>query len=133
VFENRVLKRIIGHKRNEVTGGWREMHNEKLHELHSSPNITSVIKSKRMRWAGYVTCMGETGDAYKTFVRNHEVKISLGRSKCKWEDNIRVRIKEIVCNHVERIHLAQDRDQWWALVNTVMNLQVPYKAENLIR
>jgi hypothetical protein len=58
VFENRVLRRIFGPKRDEVTGDWRELHNEELHNLYSSPNIISVIKSRRMRWAGYVARMG---------------------------------------------------------------------------
>jgi hypothetical protein len=57
VFENRVLRRIFGPKRVEVTGGWRKLHNEELHNLYSSPNIITMIKSRRMRWAGHVACM----------------------------------------------------------------------------
>jgi hypothetical protein len=58
VFENRVLKRIFGPKRDEVTEGWRKLHNEELHNLYSSPNIITIIKPRRMRWPGYVACMG---------------------------------------------------------------------------
>ena len=59
VFENMVLSRIFGSKRNEVTGEWRRLHNEEINDLYSSPNIVRVIKSRRMRWAGHVACMGE--------------------------------------------------------------------------
>jgi hypothetical protein len=58
VFENRVLRRIFGPKRDEVTGGWRKLHNEELHGLYSSPSIVRVIKARRMRWAGHVARMG---------------------------------------------------------------------------
>jgi hypothetical protein len=58
VFENRVLRRILGHKRDEATGEWRRLHNEELNDLYSSTSIIRVIKSRRMRWAGYVACMG---------------------------------------------------------------------------
>jgi hypothetical protein len=64
VFENRMLWRIIGHKRDEVTGGWRKLHNEELHGLYSSPSIVRVIKARRMRWAGHVARMGEVRGAY---------------------------------------------------------------------
>ena len=67
VFENRVVRRIFGPKRNEVTGEWRKLHNEELNNLYSSPNIIWVIKSKRMPWAGHVTCMGGRGEVYKGF------------------------------------------------------------------
>jgi hypothetical protein len=61
VFENRVLKRIFGSKRDEVTGGWRKLHNEELHNLYSPPSIIRMIKSRRMRWAGHVAQMGRSG------------------------------------------------------------------------
>jgi hypothetical protein len=65
VFENRVLRKIFGQKRDEATGDWRKLHNEELHNLYSSPNIIRIIKSKRMRWAGHVARMGETSNAYR--------------------------------------------------------------------
>jgi hypothetical protein len=72
VFENRVLRRIFGPKRDDVTGGWRKLHNEELHNLYSSPNIIRMIKSKRMRWAGHVARMGETRNVYRILVGKPE-------------------------------------------------------------
>jgi len=83
VFENRVL-RIFGHKREEVVGGWRRLHNEELHNLYT----TRVIKSRRMRWTGHVSCMGEMRNAYKILVGKPERKTSLERPRCGWEANI---------------------------------------------
>jgi hypothetical protein len=79
VFENRVLRRIFGPKRDEVTGGWGKLHNEELHNLYSSPSIIRMIKSRRMRWAGQVTRMGETRNAYSILVRKPKGKRPLGR------------------------------------------------------
>jgi hypothetical protein len=116
---------ILGPKRDEVTGEWRKMHNEELHILYSSPNIIRQIKSRRMRWAGHVACMGEKRNVYKVLMGKPEGKRPLGRLSRRWEDGIRVDLREIGWGGgVERIQLAQDRDQWRALVNTVMNLQV---------
>jgi hypothetical protein len=72
VFENRVLRRIFGPKRDEVTGEWRRLHNEELNDLYSSPNIIRVIKSRRMRWAEHVACMGEKRGAYRSLVGRPE-------------------------------------------------------------
>jgi hypothetical protein len=79
VFENRVLRRIFGPKRDEVTGGWRKLHNEELHGLYSSSSIIRVIKSRRMRWAGHVAHMGEVRGAYKILVGRPEGRRPLGR------------------------------------------------------
>jgi hypothetical protein len=125
VFENRVLRRIFGPKRDEVTGGWRKLHDEELHGLFSSPSIVRVIKSRRMRWAGHVACMVEVRNAYSILVGKPEGRRPLGRPRHKWEDNIGMDLREIGFGDVDWIHLAQDRDKWRALVNTVMNLQVP--------
>ena len=65
VFENRVLRRIFGPKRDGVTAEWRKLHNEKLNDLYSSPNIVRVIKSRRMRWAWHVARMGERIGVYR--------------------------------------------------------------------
>jgi hypothetical protein len=69
VFENKVLRRILGPKRDEVAGGWRKLHNEKLNELYNSPNIIRMIKSRRMRWAGHIARMGENRNAYRLLER----------------------------------------------------------------
>jgi hypothetical protein len=74
VYENRVLRRIYGLKRDEETGDLRKLHNEELHNLYSSPNIIRMIQSKRMRWAGHVTRMGETRNAYRILVGAPEAK-----------------------------------------------------------
>jgi hypothetical protein len=72
---NRVLRRIFGPKRNEVTGEWRKLHNEDLRDLYSSPSIIRIIKSRRMRWAGHVAGMGEKKNAYRLLVGKPEGKI----------------------------------------------------------
>jgi hypothetical protein len=74
VFENRGLRRIFGPKKDEVTGEWRKVHNEELNDLYSLPNIIRVIKSRRMRWAGHVTRMGERSALYRVLVRKPEGK-----------------------------------------------------------
>jgi hypothetical protein len=85
VFENRVLRRIFGPKRDEVTGEWRKLHNEELNDLHCSPNTVRVIKSKRMRWAGHVARMRTTGE-YRVLVRKSEGKRPLVRLRRRWEE-----------------------------------------------
>jgi hypothetical protein len=124
VFENRVLGRIYGPKRDEVTG-WRKLHEEELHGLYSSPSIIRVVKTRRMRWAGHVVCVREVRDAYNILVGKPEGRRPLGRPRRRWEDNIKVDLREIAFGDVDWIHWAQDRDKWRALVNTVMNLRVP--------
>jgi len=97
VFENRVLSRIFGPKRDEVTGEWRKLHNEELNDLYSTPIIVQVIKSRRMRWAGHVACMGERRCVYRVLVGKPEGKRPLGRPKCRWEDNIKMDLQEVGC------------------------------------
>jgi hypothetical protein len=89
VFENRVLRRIFGSNRDEVTGEWRRLHNEELYDLHSSPNIIRVNKSRRMRWAGYVAYKAERRGAYRILVGRPEGRRPLGRPRSRWEDNIK--------------------------------------------
>jgi hypothetical protein len=125
VFENRVLRRIFGPKRDEVMRGWRKLHNEELHGLYSSPSIVRVIKARRMRWVGHVACMGEVRGAYKILVGRPEGRRPLGRPRRRWEDNIKMNLREVGFGDVDWIDLAQDKDRWRALVNTVMNLRVP--------
>jgi hypothetical protein len=124
-FENRVLRRIFVPKRDGVTGGWRKLHNEELHNLYSSPSIIRIIKSRRMRWAGHVTRMGEKRNVYMLLVGKPEGKRPLGRPRCRWIDNIKVDLLEIGLNVVDWIGLAQDRYRWRAVVSSVMNLRVP--------
>jgi hypothetical protein len=92
VFENRVLRRIFGPKRDEVTGDWRKLHNEELHKLYSSPNIIRMIKSRRMRWAGYVARMGEKRNLYRILVGKSEGKRPVGRPRCRWVDNTKINL-----------------------------------------
>jgi len=82
VFENMVLRRIIGPRRDKVMGEWRRLHNEVLNDLYSSPNIVQVIKLRRIRWAGYVARMGEEMGVYKVLVRKPEGKSPMGRPRC---------------------------------------------------
>jgi hypothetical protein len=125
VFENRVLRRIFGPKRDEVTGGWGKLHNEELNGLYSSPSIVRVIKARRMRWTGHVPRMGEVRGAYNILIRRPEGRRPLGRPRRRWEDNIKMDLRQIRFWDVDWIHWAQDRDRWRALVNMVMNLRVP--------
>jgi hypothetical protein len=125
VFENRVLSRIFGPKRGEVTGEWRKLHNEELNDLYCSPTIVRVIKSRRMRWVGHVARVGEGRGVYRVLVGKSERKRPLGRPRYRWEDNIKADIQEVGCGGMDWIEMAQDRERWRALVNAVMNLWVP--------
>jgi hypothetical protein len=125
VFENKVLRRIFGPKRDEVTGEWRRLHNKDLYVLYSSPNIIWVIKSRILRWAGHVARMEERKGAYRALVVKPEGRRPLGRTRLRWEDNIKMDLQEVGWGGVDWIDLAQDRNRWRALVYTVMNLRVP--------
>jgi hypothetical protein len=95
VFENRMLRRIFGPKRDEVTGEWRRLHSEELNDLYSSPNIIQVIKSRRMSWAGHVAHKGEERGAYWILVGRPEGRRPLGRARRRWEDNIKTNLQEV--------------------------------------
>jgi hypothetical protein len=112
-FENRVLRRIFGPKRDEVTGEWRKMHNEELHNLYTSLDI-SQVKSMRMRWAGHVARMGEQRKVYRVLVGKPQGKSPLGRPRRIWEDGIRMDLRS--AGGVEWIQLAQDRGRWRAVL-----------------
>jgi hypothetical protein len=124
VFENRVLRRIFGPKRDEMTGEWRKLHNEELHNLYTSPDIIRQVKSRRMRWAGPMARMGEDRKVHKVWVGKPEGKRPLGRPRRRWEDGNRMDLREIGLGGVSWIKLAQDRDRWRAVVSAVMNLRV---------
>jgi hypothetical protein len=124
VFENRMLRKIFGPKREEDVS-WRKLHNDELHSLYSLPNIFRVIKSRRMRWAGHVACIWEGRGIYRVLVGRPEGKRPLRRPRCRWENNIKMDLREIGIDEVNWIQLAQDRVHWRAFVNTVMNLRVP--------
>jgi hypothetical protein len=124
VFENRVLRRIFGPKRDEVTGELRNLHNEELHNLYSSPDIIRQVKSRRMRWAEHVARMGEDRKVYKVLVGKPERRRPLGRPRRRREDGIITDLREIGLGCVDWIRLAQDRDRWRAVVTAVMNLRV---------
>ena len=125
MFENMVLRRKFGRRRDEVTGEWRRLHNEELNDLYCSPNIVRVIKWRRMRWAGHVARMGEERAVCRVLVGKPEGKRPLGRPRCRWVDNIRMDLREVGCGYMDWIGLAQDRDRWRTLVIAVMNLRVP--------
>ncbi|KAJ4427566.1 hypothetical protein ANN_25214 [Periplaneta americana] len=124
VFENKVLRKIFGAKRDEVTGEWRKLHNTELHALYSSLDIIRNIKSRRLRWAGHVARMGESRNAYKVLVGRPEGKRPLGRPRRSWEDNIKMDLREVGYDDREWINFARDRDQWRAYVRAAMNLRV---------
>jgi hypothetical protein len=131
VFENRVLRRIFGPKRNQVTGEWRKLHNEELHDLYCLPSIIRIIKSRRMRWAGHVARIGEKRNAYRLLVGKPEGKRLLGRPRCRWVDTTRMDLGEVGWGDVDWIGLTQDRNRWRAVVNSVLNLRVPRNAGKL--
>ena len=125
VFENRVLRRVFGPKRDEVTGEWRKLHNEELSDLYSLPNIVRVVKPRRMRWAGHVARTGQGRGVHRVLVGKPEGKRPFGRPRLRWEDNIKMDLREVGGGCGEWIELAQDRDRWRAFVNAVMNFRVP--------
>jgi hypothetical protein len=124
-FENRVLRKIFGPKRDKVMGEQRKLHNEELRDLYSSSSIIRIIKSRRMKWAGHVARMGEKRNAYRLFVGKPEGKRPLGIPRRKWIDNIRMDLGEVGWGNVDWIGLAQDRNRSRDLVNSLLNIRVP--------
>jgi transcription termination factor 2 len=110
---------------DEVTGEWRKLHNEELNDLYALPNIVRVIKSRRMRWAGHVARMGEDRGVYRVLVGKPEGKRPLGRPRRRWKDNIKIDLREVGGSCGDWMELAQDRDKWRALVDTVRDFRVP--------
>jgi hypothetical protein len=122
VLSKRVLRRIFGKKRDEVIEGRRKLHNEELHNVYCSPSILRIIKSRRMRLAGHVARVGEKRNTCRVLVGNPEGQRPLERPRRGWEDIIRMDLREIGWGGMDWIDLAEDRDQWRALVSTARKL-----------
>jgi hypothetical protein len=121
VFEKRVQRRIFVPKRDQETEEWRKLHDEERNDLHCSPNIIVIIKSRIMSWEGHVAYMGERRGLYRVLVGIPEGKKPLGRPKHGWEDNIKMDLQEVGCRGMDWIDLKR----WRTLVYAVMSLRVP--------
>jgi hypothetical protein len=119
------MRRILGPKRDKVTGKCRILYNEELKDLYCSPNIIWVTKSRRMRCVEHVACMGERRGAHRVLVGKPEGQRPLGRPRCRWEDNIKIDLQEVGYGGMDWNDLAQDRERWRAFANAVMILCVP--------
>ena len=119
-----MLRKIFGAKRYKITGEWRKLRNEELNNLYCSPNVVRVIKL-RMRWAVRVARIGDWRGVCRIIVGKPEGKIPLGRSRRRWEDNIKMDLQEVGCWNMDWLNLAQDSNRWLDVVNAVMNVWVP--------
>jgi hypothetical protein len=124
VFGNRVLRRVFGPRRDEVTGEWRKLHSEELKELYSLPNNVRVVKSRRMRWARLVAHMWKERGVHRVLVGKPEGRRPLGRSRRRWEDNTKIDVQKVGGSRGDWMELTQNRDGWRELVSTVINLWV---------
>ena len=124
VYQNRIPRRVF-EPNMDANGARRRLHNEELHGLYHSPNISRGIKSRRLIWVGNVARREEGRSASKNLTCKPTGKKSLGRTRCRWDANIRMDVKEIGINTRNWADLAQDRDYWRALVNAALNLWVP--------
>ena len=111
MFQNKVVRKIFGAKRDKITGEWRNLHNAELHALYSSPNIIRSLKSRRLRWVGHIAHMEQSRNAYRVLVGKPDGKGPLGRPRRRWEDNIKMDLREVGCAPGEWMDIAEDRDQ----------------------
>jgi hypothetical protein len=130
VFENKMLRRIFGPKRDKVKGGEEELM-EELRALYSSRSILTVIKPRRMEWDGHIARMGKTRKACR-LVGKPGRKRPLRRPRRRWVDNIKMNLGGMGWGGVDWIGLTQDRDKWRALVNALMNFRVPQNAMDVL-
>jgi hypothetical protein len=130
-FSRRTLLYVASHFIRRVP--WINDLSKELHNLYSSPSIIRTIKSRRMRWAGHVARMEEEErNVYNILVGTPERKRPLGRTRHRWVDNIKMDLREIGWDHMDWTDMVQDRNQWRALVNMVLNLRVPLNAEKFL-
>jgi hypothetical protein len=123
--ENRVLRKICGPKRDELIVGRRKLHNEELHNLYSSPRTYNrIFKLSRMIWAGNLARMREKRNSYRILVGKPESMRSLGRSRCRWEDNIKIELREIGWSNMDWIDVDKDINKCRAPVFTAMSIRV---------
>ena len=120
-----VFINVYKKEREEITGKWRKLHNAQLHALYTSSNIIRNLKSRRLRWAGHLARMEQSINAYRILVGKPEGKKPFGKPRRRWEDNIKIDLREVGCDPGDWIALAEDRDQWRVYVRAVMNLRVP--------
>ena len=99
MFENKVLRKIFGAKRDEITGEWRKLHNAELNALYSSPNVIRNLKSRRLQWAGHVARMEQSRNANSVLVGKPKSKRPLRRPRHRWDDNIKMDLREVGCEH----------------------------------
>jgi 3-oxoacyl-ACP reductase-like protein len=102
-----------------------KLHNEEINDLYSSPSIVRVIKSRKNEMGGHVARIGEGRGVYRVLVGKPKGKTPLGRSRRRWEVNIKMDLQEVGCGNMDWIELSRDRDRWWTLVSAVINLRVP--------
>ena len=125
MLENKEFRNIFYAKIDEITGEWRKVHNAELHAYYFSNNIVRNLKSRRLRWAGHVARMEQSRNAYRVLVGKYEGKRPLGRPRHRWEDNIKMDLRDVGCVPGDWIDLAEDWVRWRAYVRAVMNLWVP--------
>ena len=126
MFQKNVEGKIKTNILCSITAGeWRKKHNEELNDLYSLPNIVWVVKSRRMRWAGHVARMKEDRGVHRVLVGKPGGKRPLGRPRRKCEDNTKIDLQEVGGGSGDWMELAQDRDRWRALVDTVRDFRVP--------